>query len=51
MKTKKEMTVSEMGRIGGRSTQKKYGKKHYIKMGKLSGVSKRRNKKASVNFV
>jgi len=34
--------ASEFARKGGNATKTKYGKEHYIRMGKLSGKSKRR---------
>ena len=36
-KSKGGMTVGEAGRKGGKSTLKKYGPKHYSKIGKKGG--------------
>lgn len=40
--------ASLMGKKGGGNTKKKYGKKHYKKMGILSGEKRRKNKQAEV---
>ena len=37
-------TINEVARMGGKAVQKKYGKAHYVRMGKLSGEAKRTNK-------
>lgn len=36
-KEKGEMTVSEAGRRGGKTTSEKYGPKHFQKIGKIGG--------------
>lgn len=36
--------AKEMGKIGGKKTLKKYGRKHFVEMGKKSGKVRRNNK-------
>jgi len=38
------MEVKDMALLGGHATYKKYGKDHYVRMGKKSGESRKRAK-------
>jgi len=38
------MEVKDMALLGGYATYKKYGKDHYVRMGKRSGESRKRAK-------
>ena len=42
-------TINEVARMGGRAVQKKYGRAHYARMGKLSAISKKKNKAKAVD--
>lgn len=39
MSDKPEMSCAEAGRRGGKTTAKKYGKKHYSEIGKKGGAA------------
>jgi len=39
---KKELTISEAGKLGGEMTFKRHGRDHYVKMGKKSRKNKAR---------
>ncbi len=40
---KKELTVSEAGKIGGNTTKQRYGMEHYKQIGRMGGNSNRQN--------
>ena len=45
MPKKRELTISEVARMGGRATVKKYGRKQLREWGKLGGRPRKKNKK------
>lgn len=45
MLQKKELTISEVARMGGRATLKKYGRKQLREWGKLGGRPRKKDKK------
>lgn len=45
MKNKKELTQREVAAKGGRATLKKYGKKHFRKMARVSWEKRSQTKK------
>ena len=47
MVQKKELTISEVARMGGRATLKKYGRKQLREWGKLGGRPRKQGKNAT----
>lgn len=46
MAKKKELTLSDLRKMGGDAVKKKYGKKHFAELGRKSGAARRKKAKA-----
>ncbi len=46
MRKKKELTITEFARMGGRATVKKYSRKQFREWGRLGGRPRKQGKKA-----